>query len=163
MIRLTAVKLATVATAALMWCGGALAQVNKCVDGNGKTVYSQSPCPPNSKSSAIRQAVPPAPPASTAGAAATKNAAPKSAAELELDFKKRRVEEAESAKKAQENVSEAKGKEENCRAARASLTSLESGARQARINESGERFFLDDSQLSQEKERARKGVESWCK
>lgn len=162
MIPLTAMKLATVATTALVCCGSALAQVNKCVDGSGKTVYSQSPCPPSSKASAIRQAVPATPAGSTATSAA-KNAAPKSAAELELDFKKRRVEEAESAKKAQEKLSDALGKEENCRAARGMLASLEGGARQSRTNESGERFFLDESQMAQEKERARKGVDSWCK
>ena len=29
-------------------------QVNKCMDATGKTVYSQAPCPPTSKSASVR-------------------------------------------------------------------------------------------------------------
>lgn len=143
----------------LLPCTAAWAQVYKCVDGSGKTVYSQSPCQGGAKSSTIRQAVPPAP----ASAAAAKSSGPKSAAEQEVEFKKRRAEEAEAAKKAQDKAGEEQSKAENCRAAKASLASLESGARQSRTNENGERYFLEDGQIAQEKERARKAVDAWCK
>ena len=147
----------------LLSCSGAWAQVYKCVDSTGKTVYSQSPCQGGTKSSTIRQAVPPAPAGAAASGAAAKSSGPKSAAEQEIEFKKRRLEEAEAAKKAQDKAGEEQSKAENCRSAKASLASLESGARQSRTNENGERYFLEDGQIAQEKERARKAVDSWCK
>lgn len=144
-------------------CSGAWAQVYKCVDGAGKTVYTQSPCQGGAKSAAIRQAVPPAPAGTAASTGAAKSSGPKSIAEQEIEFKKRRAEEAEVAKKAQDKAGEDQSKAENCRSAKTSLASLESGARQARTNENGERYFLEDGQIAQEKERARKAVDSWCK
>ena len=136
------------------------AQVNKCIDASGKTVYSQAPCPPTSKSASVRQSVAPAPPGA---AKAAKGAAPKSAAELELDFRKRQTEQADAGKKAAEKATEAQQREENCRVSRGALAGLEAGGRQSRINEKGERVFLDDAQLAAERERARTAVEQWCK
>lgn len=147
----------------LLPCSGAWGQVYKCVDGSGKTVYSQSPCQAGAKSATIRQAVPPASAGAATNGAATKSSGPKSAAEQEIEFKKRRAEEADAAKKVQDKAGEEQSKAENCRSAKTSLASLESGARQSRTNENGERYFLEDAQIAQEKERARKAVESWCK
>ena len=160
MYRLSA---ATVFALVLLPCTGAWAQVYKCVDGAGKTVYSQSPCTGGAKSEAIRQAVPRAPTNATTSDAAAKSTGPKTPAEQELEFKKRRLEQAEAAKKSQDKANEDQSKIENCKAARAALVSLDAGGRQARTNENGERYFLDDSQLAQEKERARKAADSWCK
>ena len=153
------------------------AQINKCVDASGKTVYSQAPCPANAKSSSIRPA-PPGPavapgttaasdskgdakPASKGAGAAPKG--PMTTAEMERDFLKRRAEQEDAAKKEQEKRAEAKDKEENCRAARAQLVGLESGVRQSRINEKGERVFLDEQQSAAELDRARKAAQAWCK
>lgn len=143
----------------------AMAQINKCVDTSGKTFYSQVPCPPNAKSSTIRSAAPPAnpSPAAAPGSGVAKAAGPKSAAELELEFRKRRTEQADAEKKEQEKVAEAAQRDENCRSSRGALASIESGGRQSRVNEKGERFMLDDAQLAQERERARKAVDQWCK
>ena len=84
-------------------------------------------------------------------------------AEMERDFLKRRAEQEDAAKKEQEKRAEAKDKEENCRAARAQLVGLESGVRQSRINEKGERVFLDEQQSAAELDRARKAAQAWCK
>jgi hypothetical protein len=138
------------------------AQVYKCVDANGKTVYSQSSCPTGSRASTLKNAMPAAPAATVNGEAA-KPASPKTAAELELDFRKRRQQQAEAGKKESEKLAQAREKEENCRAARVQLVSLESGIRQARLDEKGERYYLDDAQVEQEKARARRVVESACK
>lgn len=147
--------------ALLLVAGQASAQINKCVDNTGKTIYLQSPCPANSKASSIRSA-PPSPAApSPDGKSVAKG--PASTAELERDFRKRRTEQEELAKKNAEKATEAKDREENCRSARAQLASLESGARQQRVDEKGERVFLDDSQLGVEADRARKAVQAWCK
>jgi hypothetical protein len=137
-------------------------QVNKCMDATGKTVYSQAPCPPTSKSASVRQSVAPAPPVA-ANASAKGAAAPKSAAELELDFRKRQTEQADASKKTAEKATESQQRAENCRLSRSNLAGLEAGGRQSRVNDKGERFFLDDAQLASERERARTAVEQWCK
>lgn len=145
------------------------AQVYKCIDANGKTIYSQAPCPANTKSSNIstKPVAPPPAAASPDGKAdakaAAKSSGPKTAAELEQEFRKRRTEQDEAAKKSQDKLAEAKTREENCKASRNQLASLESGARQARIDEKGERAFLNDEQIAREVERARTAVQSWCK
>ena len=137
------------------------AQINKCVDAGGKTFYSQTPCPPNVKSSIIRAATPPAsPPPASAAAKAT---APKSAAELELEFRKRRTEQADASKKEQEKATEAQQREENCRASKGSLASIDSGGRQSRVNDKGERYVLDEAQAARERDRAKLAVDQWCK
>ena len=153
--------LAVLACSVALLATHAQAQVNKCVDAGGKTFYSQAPCPPNSKSSIIRSVAPPAPP--LPASAAAKSAGPKSAAELELDFRKRRTEQAEAARKDQDKATEAGQREENCRSSKGTLASIDSGGRQSRINEKGERYVLDDAQAGQERERARLAVEQWCK
>jgi len=147
------------------------AQVHKCVDKAGKTVYSQSPCPSNTKSATVRQSVPPssALPPSTAAAQTdgkidpkAAQAGPKTTAELEQDFRKRRAEQEEAAKKDQEKMADAKARDENCRASKATLASLESGVRQTRVNDKGERATLDDAQVALETARTRKAVQDWC-
>lgn len=155
--------LATFALASL-----ANAQVNKCIDATGKVFYSQTPCPPNTKSSSIS----PRPAASPASGIASsredekagaKSSGPKTTAELEQEFRKRRTEQEEAAKKEQQKLTDAKTKDENCRSSKMQLASLESGARQARIDEKGERTFLNEAQIASEIERARKAVQNWCK
>ena len=155
------------AIAGLLSSAPLFAQINKCVDGAGKTFYSQSPCPPGAKSSTVKAAPPPANPtaqaSSGAGGPAAKASGPKSVAEQELEFRKRRTEQAEAAKKDQEKSTEAAQREENCRNARGSLTSLEAGGRQTRFNDKGERYVLDEAQTARELERARQAVDQWCK
>ena len=150
----------------------AQAQVYKCIDAGGKTTYLQSPCPAGAKSTAISRIVPPAPPqsepAAGAGGAekpgkAAKASGPKSAAELEMDFRKRKQEQEKAREKEEQKLAETKAREENCRNSRAQVISLESGVRQMRIDEKGERQFLDEAGIEQEKANARKLVDQWCK
>lgn len=144
------------------------AQVYKCVEpASGKTIYLQSPCPAGTRSEAVRRAVPSAPAAAPAAGdaagKAAKSSGPKTAAEMEQEFRKRRQEQEDARKKEEEKSSAASAKEENCNNARQQLASLESGTRQARVDSKGERYFLDDQQIEQEKARARKAVEASCK
>lgn len=146
--------------------GGVQAQTYKCIAAGGKTSYSQSPCPPGAKSAAITQTVPSAPIAApvAAGDPAGKAAAgPKTAAELELEFRKRRQAKEDADKKESQKLADAQAREENCRNSRHHLENLESGMRQARMNEKGERYLLDEAQIDQEKAKARKVTEQWCK
>ena len=151
---------ALILLAALALAGTAHAQVYKCVDASGKTIYAQMPCPKGARSTTLNRNPPP-PPAPVEGQSPGVN--PKSAAQLEQEFRKRRLEKAEADKKAGEKEAQAQGKEENCRAARAQLAGLNSGMRQVRVNERGERVYLDDSQIEQEKARAQRAMDASCK
>jgi len=150
---------------ALLCATSAHAQVYKCVEAGGGIVYSQNPCPANSKSATINRTVPVAPPASAGNAgkgAAAKAATPKTPAEEEQAFRKRQQEQQEAQKKAAEKTAEAKQKEDNCQRAREQLAQLEAGGRITRFNEKGEKSYLDDDQVNQEKARARSLVGQWC-
>lgn len=142
--------------------GASQAQINKCVDASGKTIYSQGPCPKGAKSSSVASAPPVSVSAGKTGDAA-KSSGPKTAAELEQEFRKRQQELAEGRKKDDARVAEAKIDRENCDSARRQLAGLEAGGRQSGINEKGERFFMDDAQIEAEKQRARQAVASSCK
>jgi hypothetical protein len=151
---------------AFLVASSAQAQVHKCVDAEGKIIYTQDPCPANTKPGSISRSViqtPAAAPAdSTAKGDAAKGAAPKTAAEQEQAFRKRKQDQAKAAKESEEKSAETQRKAENCRNARERLTQYEIGGRQSRINAQGERYYLDDSQIDQEKARARADAASSC-
>ena len=152
---------------AFLAASSAQGQVHKCVDAAGKVIYTQDPCPANTKPGAISRSVIQAPavaPAeSPAKGDAAKSAAPKTAAEQEQAFRKRQQDQAKAAKESEQKSAEAQRKEENCRNARERLAQYEIGGRQTRINEKGERYFLEDAQIEQEKARARTDVAQSCK
>jgi len=169
MLRLLVLSALSVYTAA------AQAQVYKCIDASGKTTYLQSFCPSGAKSAAISRIVPPAPPPPAAGEGGAeeegkagkdgkvaKASGPKSAAELEQEFRKRKQEQEKLQEKEAQKLANAKIREENCRSSRLQLMNLESGARQLRLDDKGERSYLNDTQIEQEKANARKAVELWC-
>ena len=146
----------------------AQAQVNKCVDASGKTVYLQGPCPKGAKSSAVAvEKSAPVAAAKDGGAAedggAAKSTGPKTTAELEQDFRKRQQEQADAQKKEAEKLAAAKASQENCDAARRQVASYNLGGRQSSIDDKGERVFLDDSQVAQARARAEKAVSDFCK
>ena len=154
------------------------AQVYKCIDAGGKTTYSQTPCPANSRSAAITHTVPEVPAGAPAGGAsadgkaadgkaadgkAAKASGPKTAAELEQDFRKRKQEREAAQKKDAEKAADARVRDENCRNARQQVVTLESGVPQMRVDEQGNRIIPDQSQIDREKAFARKAVDQWCK
>ncbi|MGC2520918.1 MAG: DUF4124 domain-containing protein [Burkholderiales bacterium] len=147
---------------ALLGATGAQAQVYKCIDPAGKTVYLQTPCPAGSRSATLGRKVPEAPAPAAAEKAAAKSG-PKSVAEQEQAFRKRQEEQQKAQKKNEDSLAESKEKEDNCRRARAQLTQYEIGGRISRYDEKGERYFLDDDQINQEKTKARSLVDQWCK
>ena len=160
------IRIALFAVAFLV-ASSAQAQVRKCVDAEGKIIYTQDPCPANTKPGSISRSVIQTPAAAPADSAAkgeaAKSAAPKTAAEQEQAFRKRQQDQAKAAKESEQKSAEAQRKEENCRNARERLTQYEIGGRQTRINEKGERYFLEDAQIEQEKARARTDVAQSCK
>lgn len=131
-------------------------------DKDGRVTYSDNPPPGNIPARTLggRNAeAAPGPPENVQG---DKARAP-TAADQELEFRKRRAEASEQQVKADKAAAEAEDKRKNCERARNQLTALESGQRVARYNDKGEREFLDDAQRAQEIESARKAVDSWCK
>jgi hypothetical protein len=168
------VRIALFAVAFLV-VSGAQAQVYKCVDSSGKTIYSQDPCPANTKSGTMSRSGPSAPaapsPDSTADkaakgdaakSAAPKTAAPKTAAEQEQAFRKRQQDQAKAAKESGQKDAEAQRKAEACRNARDRLAQYEIGGRLSRINAQGERYYLEDAQVEQEKVQARADIARAC-
>jgi len=155
---------------AFLAASGTQGQVHKCVDAAGKVIYTQDPCPANTKPGSISRSVIQAPAAAPAAAPAdsaakgdaAKSAAPKTAAEQEQAFRKRQQDQAKAAKESEQKSAEAQRKAENCRNARERLTQYEIGGRQSRINEKGERYYLEDAQIEQEKARARSDVAQSC-
>lgn len=133
----------------------AQAQILKCVGAGGRVEFASS-CPPGTKAetTGIRNSPAAAPSASPQ----------KSLAERDADFRKRQVEQQESAKKADEKNRDSADSSANCENARSYLSSLEGGMRVRRTDpKTGEFVYLQDSDRSAELERAKRAVESNCK
>jgi hypothetical protein len=145
----------------------ASAQLYKWVDANGKVQYSDKPPPSNIKTEKLREPGPAASaPATSDGKSGAKKdaakASPKTLAEQEQAFKKRQLDAAKAQQEEGQKQAEAQEKAENCKRARTALTSLQIGGRQMRINEKGERAFLDDQQIAQEMAKAQQEVTAAC-
>jgi hypothetical protein len=146
------------------------AQVNKCIGAYGKIIYSQDPCPANTTpanmardvpAAAASQATAPAP-ATTEKAGATKSDTPRTPAEQEQAFRKRQQDQAKAAKDAEQKTALSQAKQDNCRIARDRLATLEAGGRITQLNAAGEREYLDDAQIEQQRASARQGVAQAC-
>src|SRR5438874_8777867 len=139
-------KLALSVVASALIAAPAWAQVYKCVDASGNTVYSQSPCAPGQSAKVLSRK---APAEAEAPAAAKPGAKP--AANPEQDFRKRQKEREESDKKAAEQSAEAKQRADQCTRAKEAIAQYELGGRFSRIDEKGERSYMDDNQIAQAK------------
>jgi uncharacterized protein DUF4124 len=147
-------RLALLITAAL-FAAPASAQVYKCVDAAGKTVYSQQPCPAGESSKVISRSAPPEAPEAKPGA--------KPPANPEQEYRKRQAERAEADKKAAEEDTKAKARAENCTRAREALAQFDMGGRFAGVDAKGEKYFYDDNRIAQEKARAQSLADENCK
>ena len=141
----------------------ALGELYKWTDAEGKVHYSDQPPPPN-----VKQPIkvkPRVPSAATAvpEAAGTPAEAPKSVAEQDAEFNRRRVEAAEREAAAQKAAKEVADKKKNCEQAKAQVAGLQSGGRRiTRHDEKGEVVYLSDAEIAQEIERAKQAADSWC-
>ena len=145
----------------------ASAQMYKWVDSDGRVQYSDKPPPSNIKTEKLRAPAPAAsaPAASEGKGAAQKGAAkagPKTAAEQEQAFRKRQLDEAKAQEDEGKKQAQARDKAENCKRAQAAVANLQIGGRQMRIDEKGERVFLDDQQIAQETARAQQETAAAC-
>jgi len=144
------------------------AQMYKWVDADGKVHYSDQPPPSQgvkqqSTLQKPRTATPAAPaqPAEGAQAAAAPSRA-KTAAEQEMEFRKRRLEAAEAEAKRQQEAQAKQEKQRNCEQAKARLAMMQNGGRITKASPSGEQIYLDDAEIARELVEARKIADSWC-
>jgi hypothetical protein len=146
----------------------ASAQMYKWVDSDGTIKYSDTPPPSNVKAEKLRVPASPAaraPAAKGENAAAPKEAAkaaPMTAAEQERAFRQRRLEAAKAQEEETRKQAAERDKAENCKRANAALANLMIGGRQVRIDDKGERVFLDDDQIAKETARAREEAAAMC-
>ena len=141
----------------------ASAQMYKWVDSDGKVRYSDRPPPSNVKTEKLKAPAQPASrPAPEKPKEGEKKSGPMTTAEREQAFRKRQAEADKSQKEQAQKQAKEQERAERCTRAREALANLELGGRQTRINEKGERVFLDERQISQETARAREAVATAC-
>ncbi len=142
-------------------------------DANGVVQYSDRPPPastpdrmilerPSGSAPAVVRAVDPAAPAASAAAPGLVPAAPKGV-DNELEARRKKAEADEAARKKPDDAKAAAQRAENCQRARGQMRLLDEGVRMARINEKGEREFLDDQQRVEEARRTREVMASDCR
>jgi hypothetical protein len=143
------------------------ADMYKWTDENGKTHYSDQP-PPNAatKSETIKAAKPqvnPAAPPPPAAAGQPGAIPPKSPNDQEMEFRKRRLQQAEMEAKTQKDAQAAEEKKRNCQRATEQVQAYERGGRITRYGPNGEQLYLSDGEIQTELNSARKAADSWCK
>jgi hypothetical protein len=161
------------------------AQMYKWVDSEGKVQYSDQPPPSNIKGEKLRIPAPAAsapaasegkgaapkdatgaPAASAGKGAAPKDAAktgPKTAVEQDQAFRKRQLDAAKAQEQEAKKQAEASDRAENCKRAKAALANLQIGGRQMRVDEKGERVYLDEEEIVRATSRAREEAAANCK
>jgi hypothetical protein len=80
----------------------------------------------------------------------------------ELEARMKRAEQERQAQQKAVDDKNAQIKADNCARAQSALRTLQSGVRVSRVNEKGEREFLDDNQRAAEEKQARDMVASNC-
>ena len=163
-------RIAAIAGATILAClmAAAQAQVYCWTTKDGKRQCGDTP-PPGVKATAMSApaaspAASPAPAPTGAKGATSKDAkkGPLTPAQQEQDFRKRQLEAQKTREKDDQASKDADAKKQNCEQARESLRMLESGQRIARVDNQGERYYLDEAQVEQETARARQAVQKSC-
>jgi hypothetical protein len=129
------------------------------IDKDGRKVFSDRPPPSDVPAGKIlraprTQAVAAEPLAAATPAASTSRPAASalrlSGKDKALEEKKKQADAAAAAKKKEEEARLALMQADNCKRTRQSKAAYDSGVRMSRINEKGEREFLDDKQRTEE-------------
>jgi hypothetical protein len=145
------------------------AQMYKWTDAAGKVHYSDQPPPQGAKQESTiakpraATAAPAAPADGKADGKADGASKPRSVADQEMEFRKRRLAKAEAEAKAQKEAEQAKEKQRNCELAKQRVSMLQAGGRITRTGPNGEQIFMEDAEIARELVDARKTADSWCK
>jgi type IV secretory pathway VirB10-like protein len=167
-------KLLTLFLAVLVFTTSGLgqAEIYKWKDKDGKVRYSDTPPPSNVKQESIagkkksvaptgKEPLAPVGAATVPTAATPKdNAPPPNPEDLAAEERQRNAE-AEKNNKL-EKQAEAKRKAENCSAARANMETYTQGGRVYKMNEKGEREYMDDNDFKAGKEKAQQEINENC-
>ncbi len=136
------------------------------LDKDGRKVFSDRPPPADVPEKNVlkrpgnRGTSPLAAPAPAPAPAAAPTAA--AGVDKSLQEKRKQAEEAEAAKRKVEEERVARAKAENCARAQQAKASFDSGMRISRVNEKGEREFMDDSARAIEGERIQASINQNC-
>jgi hypothetical protein len=145
-----------IAAAGLVVATQASAEIYKCSDAaSASSFYSQLPCPDGTTAKRVSP--------QTAPEKAPDSNKPPAPVNPELEFRKRQKERAAAETKAAEEAAAAKRRQEDCQQARELVATYAPGQRIVRMNENGERDYLDEAQLERERTRAQALVEQLCK
>ena len=159
--------LLALAAAGLVAIPVAAQQLYKYIGPDGRVQYSDRPPPDGRKAEKVTggrvSTISPSSAAASSGGEAAKATGPKSTAEQEQDFRKRRMEAEEKSRKDEKLAEEKRLNEQACSALRTQLGGVQSGARVARLTETGERVFLDDDGMQQEAQRLQREIAQTCK
>lgn len=146
------------------------AEIYKWKDKNGVVRYSDIPPPSNvpheslGKKANKTSAAVETPSAVVPEGAATPEPEPvqQTPEEVTPDADAQRKEEEEARKKAEAAEAELQQKQEQCTNAKARMQSYEQGGRIYKINEKGEREFMDDAAMAKGLEEAQAEVDKYC-
>jgi hypothetical protein len=129
--------------------------------------YSDQPPPGDTKNAEKIKVPKPLAPAGVAapasGAGKPGAIAPKTVSDQEMEFRKRRLQQAEAEAKAQKDAEAAEEKKRNCQRAMDQAAAYERGGRITRYGPNGEQVYLNDGEIKAELGNAKKAVDSWCK
>src|SRR5690348_1585729 len=143
------------------------AELFKWTDETGKVHYSDQPPPGDVKNSETLKAGKPAAPAGAATPASPGGkppaAVPKTVSDQEMEFRKRRLQQAEADAKAQKEAQAAEEKKRNCQRAMDQAAAYERGGRITRYGPNGEQVYLNEAEIKSELANAKKAADSWCK
>lgn len=154
----------------IAWCLGAVlalsagassAEICRWKDANGRTQYSDIP-PPGVKCEG-RISRPPSTPAASPAVGGDAAAGPKSYQEKEMEFRKRRLDQQEAQKKAQQEKEQLAAKKATCESARNRVAGLQFGGRVAKYDSKGEIMFLDEADIARELAEAQRTAEQACR
>ena len=139
-------------------------------DKTGQTQYSDLPPPPGvpehdilQRPSAGTAAHPAAPVAAPASGVSAAPLVANRASDPELEAKRKKADQELADKRKAEEAKAAATRADNCTRAKEQMRTIDSGVRMARINEKGEREFLDDAARAAETRRTREVMASECK
>ena len=130
------------------------AQLYKWVDASGHVQYSDKP-PTGVSAEPVKSHI-----SSVQSGSAGHQETP---ADREQAFRKRQTDAQDAAKKQDAEAQHQQELREACANARSRVAAMEAGGRQVRFDANGERHYLDDDQISHEKERAQQDASKYCK
>lgn len=142
------------ATFLVLACASASAALYKWVDEKGVTHYTEEP-PPDRKATKIeiRSDAPPA----------AKSDTPESWKDKEVEFRRRRIEKERTDEAAESQAKRAAAQHrQRCLQAQDALETLAHGHPVYRVNEKGERVYMEDAERDAQTKRWRKEAETWC-